>query len=209
MSFPIDLSAYQPLTLDPAVESLSPAAAKQLAANIQLVRDSIVFFTAHAHARGVPPRVAAYRLIAARASALHRRPHRDAAATPHGDVAPRAARALRASLTERRITRTSAPGQDRSSRRRVPSSSAIARCDPAMHLRSVANPLSSPPSPPGHRPPRPTGLPAHHPPMHTTARRRDTIAQDLGPETMVFDPARGEYHLLNPLAAFVFRNANG
>ena len=53
MSFPIDLSAYQPLTLDPAVESLSPAAAKQLAANIQLVRDSIVFFTAHAHARGV------------------------------------------------------------------------------------------------------------------------------------------------------------
>jgi transketolase len=53
MSFPIDLSAYQPLTLDPAVESLSPSAAKQLAANIQLVRDSIVFFTAHAHARGV------------------------------------------------------------------------------------------------------------------------------------------------------------
>lgn len=45
--------------------------------------------------------------------------------------------------------------------------------------------------------------------MHITARRRDTIAQDLGHETMVFDSVRGEYHLLNPLAAFVFRHANG
>ena len=52
MSFPIDLSAYQPLTLDLAAESLKPAVARQLAANIQLVRDSIVFFTALAHGRG-------------------------------------------------------------------------------------------------------------------------------------------------------------
>src|SRR5688500_17962198 len=52
MSFPIDLSAYKPLTLDLAAESLNPAAARQLAANIQLVRDSIVFFTALAHGRG-------------------------------------------------------------------------------------------------------------------------------------------------------------
>jgi transketolase len=53
MSFPIDLRAYQPVTLDPAVASLSPAAQKQLALNIQLARDSIVFFTALAHARGL------------------------------------------------------------------------------------------------------------------------------------------------------------
>lgn len=52
MSFPIDLAAYRPLTLDLAAESLSPAQAEQLRANIQLARDSIVFFTALAHARG-------------------------------------------------------------------------------------------------------------------------------------------------------------
>jgi len=52
MSFPIDLSAYQPLTLDLGTESLSPRAAEQLRSNIQLARDSIVFFTALAHARG-------------------------------------------------------------------------------------------------------------------------------------------------------------
>ncbi|HVZ33451.1 MAG TPA: hypothetical protein VG963_13555, partial [Polyangiaceae bacterium] len=52
MSFPIDLRSYQPVVLDPASSSLSPAAARQLRANIQLARDSIVFFTALAHARG-------------------------------------------------------------------------------------------------------------------------------------------------------------
>src|SRR6185295_4461314 len=51
MSFPIDLGRYHPLALNPA-EALSPAATAQLAANIQLARDSIVFFTALAHARG-------------------------------------------------------------------------------------------------------------------------------------------------------------
>jgi transketolase len=53
MSFPIDLGAYQPVALNPEQASLSPAAAGQLAANIQLARDSIVFFTALAHARGL------------------------------------------------------------------------------------------------------------------------------------------------------------
>lgn len=52
MSFPIDLRAYAPLTLNPGVEALSPAHAEQLAANIRLARDSIVFFTALAQARG-------------------------------------------------------------------------------------------------------------------------------------------------------------
>jgi transketolase len=53
MNFPIDLRSYQPVVLDPASTSLSPAAARQLRANIQLARDSIVFFTALAHARGL------------------------------------------------------------------------------------------------------------------------------------------------------------
>lgn len=44
--------------------------------------------------------------------------------------------------------------------------------------------------------------------MRTPARRPDTIVQDLGDETMVFDSVRGEYHLLNPLAALVFRHVN-
>jgi transketolase len=53
MTFPIDLGVYQPVALNPEHASLSPAAARQLAANIQLARDSIVFFTALAHARGL------------------------------------------------------------------------------------------------------------------------------------------------------------
>ena len=52
MTFPIDLGAYQPLTLDLAAESLSPAAEAQLARNVQLARDAIVFFTALSNARG-------------------------------------------------------------------------------------------------------------------------------------------------------------
>jgi transketolase len=52
MNFPIDLGAYEPLTLDLAAESLSPDAETRLARNIQLARDAIVFFTALAHARG-------------------------------------------------------------------------------------------------------------------------------------------------------------
>jgi len=52
MSFPIDLSGYRPLALDLAAESLSASAEKQLAHNIQLARDAIVFFTGLSHARG-------------------------------------------------------------------------------------------------------------------------------------------------------------
>src|SRR5688572_7633082 len=52
MSFPINLGAYRPLTLDLAAESLSAGAAQQLRANIQLARDAIVLFTALSHARG-------------------------------------------------------------------------------------------------------------------------------------------------------------
>ena len=51
MSFPIDLGRYRPLALN-LEQPLSAADAEQLAANIQLARDAIVFFTALAHARG-------------------------------------------------------------------------------------------------------------------------------------------------------------
>lgn len=52
MSFPIDTSQYVPLTLDPSKESLSADDLAQLRANIQIVRDTIVFFTSIAGARG-------------------------------------------------------------------------------------------------------------------------------------------------------------
>jgi transketolase len=52
-AFPIDLGAYQPLTLDPANPTLSDEQRAALKANIQLCRDAIVFFTATGAARGV------------------------------------------------------------------------------------------------------------------------------------------------------------
>jgi transketolase len=52
MNFPIDLAGYQPLELDLATESLSTVQHEQLAANVQLARDAIVFFTALSNARG-------------------------------------------------------------------------------------------------------------------------------------------------------------
>ena len=51
--FPIDLDQLQPLVLDPEVESLTDEQARQLAANVQLCRDAIIFFTATGAARGV------------------------------------------------------------------------------------------------------------------------------------------------------------
>jgi hypothetical protein len=45
-AFPIDLSAYQKVTLDPANKTLTDAQRSALKANIQLSRDAIVFFTA-------------------------------------------------------------------------------------------------------------------------------------------------------------------
>ncbi len=51
--FPIDLDAFQPLTLDPEVPDLTAQQRDVLWANIQLCRDVIVFFTATGAARGV------------------------------------------------------------------------------------------------------------------------------------------------------------
>ncbi|OLP15785.1 transketolase [Leptolyngbya sp. 'hensonii'] len=52
-SFPIDLSAYKLLTLDPTQSTLTAEQREALKANIQLCRDAIVFFTATGAARGV------------------------------------------------------------------------------------------------------------------------------------------------------------
>ncbi len=52
-SFPIDLSALQPLRLDPAATALTDAQKATLKQNIQLCRDTIVFFTALAGAKGL------------------------------------------------------------------------------------------------------------------------------------------------------------
>ncbi len=53
MNFPIDLSAYTPLRFSVAQETLSPEQRATLLANIELVRDSIVFFTALANTKGL------------------------------------------------------------------------------------------------------------------------------------------------------------
>jgi transketolase len=52
-TFPIDLSKLEPLKLDPAVSTLTDAQRTALRHNIQLCRDTIVFFTALAGARGL------------------------------------------------------------------------------------------------------------------------------------------------------------
>lgn len=51
--FPIDLNAYKPVSLDPAVTTLTDDQRAALKANIQLCRDALVFFTATGAARGV------------------------------------------------------------------------------------------------------------------------------------------------------------
>ncbi len=53
VSFPIDLDAYHLLRLDPANPTMSGSDRDKLAANVQLCRDAIVFFTATGAARGV------------------------------------------------------------------------------------------------------------------------------------------------------------
>jgi transketolase len=53
MGFPIDLSQFEPVALDPSRPRLRKAQRAQLAANIQLCRDTIVFFTAVAAAKGL------------------------------------------------------------------------------------------------------------------------------------------------------------
>ncbi len=52
-SFPLDLGAYQTITLDKNQKTLTPEQKQALQANIQLCRDAIVFFTATGAARGV------------------------------------------------------------------------------------------------------------------------------------------------------------
>jgi transketolase len=52
-TFPIDLGKLKPLKLDPAVTALSDEAKATLRYNIQLCRDTIVFFTSLAGARGL------------------------------------------------------------------------------------------------------------------------------------------------------------
>ncbi len=52
-NFPIDLTSYKSITLDPSVPTLTPEQRDALKANIQLCRDAIVFFTATGAARGV------------------------------------------------------------------------------------------------------------------------------------------------------------
>ncbi|MBL1175427.1 transketolase C-terminal domain-containing protein [Pantanalinema sp. GBBB05] len=51
--FPIDLSAYKPIALDPTKPTLTNEEREALKANIQLCRDAIIFFTATGAARGV------------------------------------------------------------------------------------------------------------------------------------------------------------
>ena len=53
MRFPIDVSGYKPLTLDMNQPALSAEQREQLATNIQLVRDTIIFFTAVAGVKGL------------------------------------------------------------------------------------------------------------------------------------------------------------
>ncbi|WP_019864458.1 transketolase C-terminal domain-containing protein [Methylovulum miyakonense] len=52
-TFPIDLGAYQRISLDPSVPTLTAEQKAALQANIQLCRDAIVFFTSTGAARGV------------------------------------------------------------------------------------------------------------------------------------------------------------
>jgi transketolase len=52
-TFPIDLGKLQPLKLDPSVTTLTDAQKATLKHNIQLCRDTIVFFTALAGAKGL------------------------------------------------------------------------------------------------------------------------------------------------------------
>jgi transketolase len=52
-SFPIDLSKLKPLKLDPGAAALTDAQKQDLRFNIQLCRDTIVFFTALAGAKGL------------------------------------------------------------------------------------------------------------------------------------------------------------
>lgn len=51
--FPIDLTAFKPVPLDPKIAELTDEQHAQLEANVQLCRDAIVFFTATGAAKGL------------------------------------------------------------------------------------------------------------------------------------------------------------
>jgi len=53
LRFPIDIHAYKPLKLDPNNSTLTNEQREILKANIQLCRDTIVFFTSIAAAKNV------------------------------------------------------------------------------------------------------------------------------------------------------------
>ena len=53
MNFPIDLSEFKPLKFKISQTEPEPEQTDQLVRNIQVVRDSIVFFTAYANAKGL------------------------------------------------------------------------------------------------------------------------------------------------------------
>ena len=52
MTFPIDVSKYKPLAINPEAGTLTPEQKEQLFTNIEVVRDTIVFFTAIAGIKG-------------------------------------------------------------------------------------------------------------------------------------------------------------
>jgi transketolase C-terminal domain/subunit/transketolase N-terminal domain/subunit len=53
MKFPIDLGAFKALKFSTSLSELTDEQAKQLRANIEVVRDGIVFFTAYANTKGL------------------------------------------------------------------------------------------------------------------------------------------------------------
>jgi transketolase len=53
MQFPIDISAYKPVSIDPFASTFTPDQKAQLLTNIQIMRDTIIFFSAVAGVRGL------------------------------------------------------------------------------------------------------------------------------------------------------------
>ncbi len=53
MSFPLDVNKYKPVAIDPFAGEATPEQIAQLRENIQVVRDTIIFFTAVAGAKGL------------------------------------------------------------------------------------------------------------------------------------------------------------
>jgi len=53
MNFPIDVSDYRPLAIDPSQQALTPEQRQQLVTNINTVRNTIIFYTAAAGIKGL------------------------------------------------------------------------------------------------------------------------------------------------------------